>query len=118
MLDTVLQAATHHYRRIGTAQLNKAFERAQAGHHLPSFRGRRISLYYATQVAIAPPTIVVASNSPEGIHFSYKRYLSNALQDHFGFKGTPLKLIFRRRGKDMGMSGHTHRKRKDPTRHG
>ncbi|MBI5495789.1 MAG: ribosome biogenesis GTPase Der [Deltaproteobacteria bacterium] len=118
VLSTVDTVAQHHFRRVGTARINKAFERAEEGHHLPSFKGRRVSLYYATQVAIAPPTIVVACNMPEGIHPSYRRYLQNAMREQFGFVGTPLKIIFRRRGKDIGRSGHTHRKRRDPTQHG
>lgn len=118
ILPMVDQVAGHHFRRVGTGRLNRAFEKAQAGHHLPAFKGRRVNLYYATQVAIAPPTVVVACNMPEGIHFSYRRYLTNVLRDEFGFFGTPLRILFRRRGKDMGLRGHTHRKRRDPTQHG
>lgn len=117
LLPLVDEVAHHHFRRVGTGPLNKAFERAQQAHHMPSYHGRRVNMYYATQVAIAPPTMVVACNMPEGVHYSYKRFLQNALREEFGFKGTQLRLHFRRRGKDMGLRGHTHRKRLDPTKH-
>lgn len=116
VLNTVDDVANHHFRRVGTSKLNKAFEKAQESHHLPSDRGRRITLYYATQVAIGPPTIVVACNQPDGVHLSYQRYLQNKLRDAFGFSGTPLKLIFRKRGEQMGKRGHSHKKRRPPTR--
>lgn len=118
LLPTCEEVARHHHRRIGTGPLNKALQHALESHNLPSFRGRRVSIYYATQVAIAPPTMVVAVNNPEGIHFSYRRFLLNSLRDSFNFIGTPTRLIFRRRGKDIGTAGHSHKKRQDPTKHG
>ncbi|MEW5850826.1 MAG: ribosome biogenesis GTPase Der [Myxococcota bacterium] len=118
VLPKVLEVARDHFTRVSTSKLNKALQRTMERHHLPAYKGRRVSLYYCTQVAVAPPTIVVAANMPEGVHFSYRRYLVNALREEFGFQGTPLRVMFKRRGKDIGRAGHTHRKRTDPRTHG
>jgi GTPase len=84
-------------KRVSTGELNKVFESATSEHQPPVHQGRRVKLYYATQVSTKPPTFVVFTNSPDGIHFSYERYLSNRLREAFGFTGTPLRLFFRGR---------------------
>jgi GTP-binding protein len=61
--------------------------------------GKQLKLSYVTQPGVNPPTFVFFVNDPRLIHFSYQRYLENSLRKAFGFKGTPLKLIFRRKGK-------------------
>ena len=63
----------------------------------PSDKGRRLRLYYITQVAVKPPTFVIFVNDKELMHFSYTRYLENQIRDTFGFLGTPLKFIIRER---------------------
>jgi GTP-binding protein len=63
----------------------------------PDFNGGRLKIYYATQVAIQPPTIVLFCNDANFAHFSYKRYLENNLRRTFDFEGTPLRLITRNR---------------------
>ena len=68
----------------------------------PSDKGKRLKLYYMTQVAVKPPTFVVFVNDKELMHFSYTRYLENKIRDAFGFKGTSLKFLIReRKGKDQ-----------------
>ncbi len=84
-------------KRVSTSELNKVFSEATDTHHAPMSHGRRVKFYYATQVGIKPPTFVVFTNQPDGIHFSYERYLSNCFREAFGFNGTPLRLIFRGR---------------------
>lgn len=84
-------------RRVTTAELNRVFSEATTAHHAPLFQGRRVKFYYATQVGTKPPTFVIFTNRPEGIHFSYERYLVNQLREAFGFTGTPLRLLFRGR---------------------
>lgn len=91
-VDTVM---AQYSRRVQTAELNKVFTEAVAAHSPPLIQGRRIKLYYATQVGTKPPTFVVFTNRPEGIHFSYERYLANKLREAFGFTGTPLRLLFK-----------------------
>jgi GTP-binding protein len=84
-------------RRVTTSELNRVFSEATATHHAPLFQGRRVKFYYATQVGTKPPNFVIFTNRPEGIHFSYERYIANRLREAFGFTGTPLRLTFRGR---------------------
>jgi len=93
-VDTVMAQYT---RRVQTAELNKVFTDAVAEHHPPLFQGRRVKLYYATQVSTRPPTFIVFANRTDAIHFSYERYLANRLREAFGFTGTPLRLLFKGR---------------------
>ncbi len=99
MVDEVME---QYSRRVSTAELNRVFSEAVDGHNAPLSHGRRVKFYFSTQVATRPPTFVVFTNQPEGIHFSYERYLSNSFREAFGFKGTPLRLIFRGREKKRG----------------
>jgi len=84
-------------RRVTTSELNRIFSEAVESHHAPLHQGRRVKFYYATQVGTKPPSFVIFTNRPDGVHFSYERYLSNRFRDAFGFTGTPLRLMFRGR---------------------
>jgi GTPase len=84
-------------KRVSTSELNRIFSQATDDNHAPLSQGRRVKFFYATQVAIKPPSFVVFTNQPDGIHFSYERYLMNRFREAFGFNGTPLKLMFRGR---------------------
>jgi GTP-binding protein len=84
-------------RRIGTGPLNKIIEAALQKNEPSLHRGRRLKFYYATQIAAKPPTIVCFVNYPEGVHFSYKRYLINQVRQQAGLDKTPIRLIFRKR---------------------
>jgi len=70
---------------------------AVSQHSPPSKRGKRLRIYYATQVGIAPPSFIFFVNDPRSVHFSYRRYLENKLREVFGFEGSPLRLAFRKR---------------------
>lgn len=83
--------------RIQTSLLNSVIEDAQIMNETPNFNGGRLRIYYANQVAIKPPTIVMFCNDPEYLHFTYERYLKNRLRETFVFDGSPIKLIFRRK---------------------
>ena len=102
-IGQVLSAAKRVYqerqKRLPTPLLNEEVNRAIAAHPPPSLRGKQLKLSYVTQPGVNPPTFVFFVNDPRLIHFSYQRYLENSLRKAFGFKGTPLKLIFRRKGK-------------------
>jgi GTP-binding protein len=89
-----------HSRRIATANLNEVLREAVALNQPPSDKGRRLKVLYGTQVGVKPPKIVVFLNDPELMHFSYARYLENRLRENFGFAGTPVSLIWRKREKD------------------
>lgn len=83
--------------RIATGVLNEILSEAVALQQPPSDKGRRLKLYYITQVAVKPPTFVIFVNDKELMHFSYTRYLENKIRDTFGFRGTSLKFIIRER---------------------
>jgi GTP-binding protein len=87
-------------KRVSTADLNRVFKEATESHHAPLATGRRVKFFYATQVAIKPPSFVIFTNQPEGIHFSYERYLTNKFREAFDFNGTPIKLMFRGRERE------------------
>ena len=94
-LDAVIENQT---MRIQTGVLNEILAEAVAMQQPPSDRGRRLKIFYMTQVAVKPPTFVIFVNDKELMHFSYTRYLENKIRDAFDFGGTPLKFIIRERG--------------------
>ncbi len=83
--------------RIETGPLNRCIRRAVARHNPPSKAGRPLRILYATQVRTRPPTIVLFVSDAKVMHFSYERYLMNAIREEFGFAGTPVKLLIRGR---------------------
>ena len=97
MIDMVLE---NNSMRIATGVLNEIMTEAVAMQQPPSDKGKRLRLYYITQVAVKPPTFVIFVNDKELMHFSYVRYLENRIRDAFGFKGTALKFIIRERKED------------------
>lgn len=86
--------------RISTGMLNDVLSEATMRVQPPTDKGRRLKIYYMTQISVAPPTFVIFCNNIELFHFSYQRYLENCLRDTFGFRGTPIKLIIRQKGDD------------------
>ena len=97
MIDMVLE---NNAMRVATGVLNEIMTEAVAMQQPPSDTGKRLRLYYITQVAVKPPTFVIFVNDKELMHFSYTRYLENRIRDTFGFKGTALKFIIRERKED------------------
>ena len=84
-------------KRVQTSVLNDVLVDAQLMNPTTTFNGGRLKIFYANQVAICPPTFVLFSNDPQYLHFSYKRYLENRLREAFGFEGTPIHIICRKR---------------------
>lgn len=84
--------------RVSTGMLNDVLSDALMRNQPPTDKGKRLKIYYMTQVSVAPPTFVVFCNSIELFHFSYRRYLENCLRDTFLFKGTPIRIIIRQKG--------------------
>jgi len=97
IMEEVERVMAQFTKRVSTADLNRVFSEAVETHHAPLSHGRRVKFYYATQVGIKPPTFVVFTNQPEGVHFSYERYIINKFREAFDFTGSPLKIIFRGR---------------------
>ena len=94
MIDMVIENQT---LRIATGVLNEIMTEAVAMQQPPSDKGKRLKLYYITQVAVKPPSFVIFVNNKELMHFSYTRYLENKIRESFGFKGTSLKFFVRER---------------------
>ncbi len=97
VLELVDFVAEQHNRRINTAELNQIVNEAMLLNPLPGGGGKKVKIYYATQVTTAPPTFVFFSNHAEMVHFSYLRYLENVLRKNFGFEGSPIRLVVRNR---------------------
>ena len=87
----------NHAMRVATGVLNEILAEAVAMQQPPSDKGKRLRLYYITQVSVKPPTFVIFVNDKELMHFSYTRYIENQIREAFGFRGTPLKFIIRER---------------------
>ena len=97
MIDFVI---ANHAMRIETGVVNEIMAEAVALQQPPSDKGKRLKLYYITQVSVKPPTFVIFVNDKQLMHFSYTRYIENKIREAFGFKGTPLRFIIRERTAD------------------
>ena len=97
IFDTIDMVIENQNLRIQTGVLNEILSEAVAMQQPPSDKGRRLKIYYMTQVSVKPPTFVIFVNDKRLMHFSYTRYLENKIREAFGFAGTPLKFIIRER---------------------
>lgn len=97
VLPLVYEIQQERLRKISTAQLNKVLVNAQDKHQSPSGTGKPFRIYYGTQVNTAPPTFLLYCNDPSLSHFTYSRFLENQIREVFPFKGTPIKLILKKR---------------------
>ena len=102
LFDLIDMVRENQTLRVATGVLNEIMTEAVAMQQPPSDKGKRLKLYYMTQVAVKPPTFVIFVNDKNLMHFSYVRYLENRIRESFGFKGTALKFIVRERsGKEQ-----------------
>ncbi|MBE5945794.1 MAG: ribosome biogenesis GTPase Der [Lachnospiraceae bacterium] len=97
LFETIDAVIENHSLRVATGVLNEIMSEAVALNQPPSDKGKRLRLYYITQVSVKPPTFVIFVNDKELMHFSYTRYIENKIREAFGFMGTPLKFIIRER---------------------
>lgn len=95
IMPTINEVLDHASSRISTGVLNDVISDAIAVNQPPTLKGRRLKIYYCTQVGVRPPTFVVFVNDISAMHFSYERYLENSLRKAFNFEGTPIRLILR-----------------------
>ena len=100
VLDRVDQVAEQARKRISTGSLNRYFNQWIEKLQPPLYKNRRVKLNYITQISTSPPTFLIYTNIPEGIHFSYERYLINRIRDAFSFEGVPIRLHFRKKRKE------------------
>lgn len=98
IFDTIDMVIENQNLRIQTGVLNEILSEAVAIQQPPSDKGKRLKIFYMTQVSVKPPTFVIFVNNKELMHFSYTRYLENKIRDTFGFRGTALRFIIRERG--------------------
>ena len=97
LFETIDAVIENHSLRVATGVLNEIMTEAVAMQQPPTDKGKRLKLFYITQVAVKPPTFVIFVNDKELMHFSYTRYIENKIREAFGFRGTPLKFIIRER---------------------
>lgn len=101
ILDQITAIYKRYTQRIPTSKLNEVIREAINRHHIPSYNGAVVKIKFATQYETKPPKIALISNRPDGLHFSYKRYLANFLRSKFDFEGVPLDIVARKRGERM-----------------
>ena len=100
LYEKINQVFAQATQRVTTGMLNDVLGDAMIRVQPPSDKGKRLKIYYMTQISVAPPTFVIFCNNVELFHFSYQRFIENCLRDTFGFEGTPIKLIIRMKGDD------------------
>lgn len=109
IFDMLLKINENYSQRISTGKLNEVIQAAMRKHILPSINGQNIRLYFATQYDIRPPRIALIMNKPQGLHFSYRRYLTNQLRAQFDFEGTP--ILFKAKSKNGNRKPQPHKKK-------
>ncbi len=98
LYNLIVRVYRNYSQWLPTSQLNRVIKEAQMQHQIPSYKGKPVKIYYATQYDTKPPKIALIMNRPEGLHFSYQRYLINKLRENFDLEGTPVILNPRKRG--------------------
>ncbi|MFA5407699.1 MAG: ribosome biogenesis GTPase Der [Bacilli bacterium] len=101
LIPQIDEAFTNAKKRVATSKLNDVINEAVNLTPPPSYKGRRLKIYYSTQVETAPPKFVFQVNDKKLLHFSYERYLENKIRESFDFKGTPIILQFKNRGENQ-----------------
>jgi len=109
IFEMLLKINENYSQRISTSKLNEVIQAAMRKHILPSINGMNIRLYFATQYDIRPPRIALIMNKPQGLHFSYRRYLTNQMRAQFDFEGTP--VLFKAKAKNASKKPQTHKTR-------
>ncbi len=100
LIDMINFGVEQNNMRISTSVLNEVIRDAVQLNPPPSDKGKRLKIYYATQSGVCPPTFVLFVNEPEIMHFSYERFLENKIRENFGFEGTPIRIVVRKRSED------------------
>jgi len=97
LIPIIKLVSESHTKRVATNVLNDVIMDALAANPTPTIKGKRLKVLYTTQVAVKPPTFVIFVNNPELVHFSFKRFIENRIRESFGYAGTPIKIIARKR---------------------
>ncbi len=102
LLEDAQRCYASYNRRVSTGELNRFFDGIVERHPPPLFHGHPIRLYYITQAQVRPPSFMISVNYPQGMHFSYERYLQNQIRETFAFVGTPIRIMAREHKKRIG----------------
>ncbi len=97
-MPEILRGYENSHKEIKTSLLNNVITDAYSLNLPPTYKGKRLKIYFSTQVGVQPPTFNIQVNSKGLIHFSYERYLENKLRESFDFTGTPIVLQFKNKG--------------------
>ena len=97
LMPEIISAYNNNHKEIKTSLLNEVINDAYNLNLPPSYKGKRLKIYYGTQASTKPPTFVIFVNNKELFHFSYERYLVNQIRKEFGLEGTPVRIIVRER---------------------
>ena len=100
LYEYIVSIANNANFRVQTGMLNDLLNEAVAMVQPPSDKGKRLKIFYMTQVGVQPPTFVLFINDKELMHYSYERYIENQLRKSFSFEGTPIRFVLRERGKE------------------
>ncbi len=100
LLGAAKSAVAEHAKRVSTGELNRFFEEVLITHPPPTHGGKSVRLYYVTQAQVRPPTFIAMSNFPDKVHWSYQRYVVNAIRARFGFEGTSIRVRYRGKKKN------------------
>lgn len=100
LFETINYCSQNSTRRVSTGVLNDVLVEAMALNQPPTDKGKHLKIYYITQISVKPPTFILFVNEPQLLHFSYKRYIENQLRDAFGFSGTPIHFIIRKKERE------------------
>jgi len=110
VLDIVDEVKENGSQRISTGPLNRLLEEILQRQPPPLHKRRRVKFYYWTQVSVLPPTFMVSTNMPEGISPSYRRFMISRLREMFNYEGTPVRILFRKRGENPDAPRKSRRK--------
>ncbi len=117
IFQIVDEVYTESQKRLSTSVINEVLAEAIAMNPTPQDKGRRLKILYVTQLGVGPPTFVFFVNNKDLLHFSYERYMENQFRANFGFKGTPIKFIWRNRKRDQDLSDIFRQKDKRNEKH-
>ena len=116
ILGAALRVADERLRRVPTGELNRVVGDAVREHPPAHVRNRQAKFFYATQAGVAPPTFVLFVNEPDLVHFSYRRYLENRIRAEYGFLGTPIRVVLRRRESEQAARRPTRQRARSGSR--
>ena len=103
LMPEIIKVYENAHKEIKTSQINNVIREAYELNLPPTYKGKRLKIYFAHQAGICPPTFNISVNSKGLVHFSYERYLENKIRENFDFEGTPIKIQFKNKGEDQSF---------------